>query len=373
MEVKLVKRPLKTGRISLVLEYYMGYKQTANGGIRPIRRYETLRYFLYSNPHTKIEREHNRVNLEMAEQVRAKRLLERQNRQYGFSFRESARCNLVEYVEALIESRRDSPGNWGNWKGMLKHLVGYAGYDTTFEMVDRQFVEGFKGWLATKAKTKCGVPLSSSSQNSYFLKFKAAMNRAVEDGILSLSPAASVKPIYIEDTHREYLSFEELQRLVKTECRYPVLKRAFLFSCLTGMRWSDVDKLTWGEVQQYENGVKIVFRQKKTRGLEYMYITEQAMKFMGKRGRHDDRVFEGLKYSAWYNTALMDWCIEAGIMKHITFHCARHTFAVLQLSLGTEIYTVSKLLGHRELKTTQVYARIVDEKKREAVNKIPKL
>lgn len=67
------------------------------------------------------------------------------------------------------------------------------------------------------------------------------------------------------------------------------------------------------------------------------------------------------------------WCLKAGITKHITFHCGRHTFAVLQLSLGTEIYTVSKLLGHRELKTTQVYAQIMDAKKREAVNRIPEL
>jgi hypothetical protein len=63
--------------------------------------------------------------------------------------------------------------------------------------------------------------------------------------------------------------------------------------------------------------------------------------------------------------------MRAGITKDITFHCARHTFAVLQLTLGTEIFTLSKLLGHSELKTTQIYAKIIDEKKREAVNKIP--
>jgi len=97
------------------------------------------------------------------------------------------------------------------------------------------------------------------------------------------------------------------------------------------------------------------------------------VRYMGPRGRADERVFSGLKYSAWHNLALREWCMKAGITKHITFHCGRHTFAVLQLSLGTEIYTLSKLLGHRELKTTQVYAQIMDEKKREAVNRIPEL
>ena len=122
-----------------------------------------------------------------------------------------------------------------------------------------------------------------------------------------------------------------------------------------------------------DGGTRIVFRQKKTKGLEYLDITGQAVRYMGQRGKADERVFAGLKYSAWHNLALREWCLKAGITKHITFHCGRHTFAVLQLSLGTEIYTVSKLLGHRELKTTQVYAQIMDEKKREAVNRIPEL
>ena len=240
-------------------------------------------------------------------------------------------------------------------------------------MVDKKFVEGFKTYLAKQAKTKSNTALSTNSQSSYFLKLKAALNRAVEEGIIPHSPAMSVKPAHIEDVHREYLTFDELQRLAKTECPYPVLKDAFLFSCLTGMRWSDINKLTWAEVQEFDGGTRIVFRQKKTKGLEYLDIAGQAVRYMGQRGKADERVFAGLKYSAWHNLALREWCLKAGITKHITFHCGRHTFAVLQLSLGTEIYTVSKLLGHRELKTTQVYAQIMDAKKREAVNRIPEL
>ena len=97
------------------------------------------------------------------------------------------------------------------------------------------------------------------------------------------------------------------------------------------------------------------------------------MRYMGPRGKADEREKQNKKIAAWHNLALREWCMKAGITKHITFHCGRHTFAVLQLSLGTEIYTLSKLLGHRELKTTQVYAQIMDEKKREAVNRIPEL
>lgn len=373
MEIKLIKRKLKTGRTSLVLEYYMGYSVAANGTTRPQRKFETLEYYLYTDPKNKLERDHNKVNLEMAEKVKAKRLLAEQNEQYGFAVKYKIRTNLVEYIKGLIEQRKESPGNWGNWDSALKHLIAYAGTNTTLEMVDKKFVEGFKTYLAKQAKTKSGTALSTNSQSSYFLKLKAALNQAVEDGIIPHSPAMSVKPAHVEDVHREYLTFDELQRLAKTECPYPVLKDAFLFSCLTGMRWSDINKLTWAEVQEFDGGTRIVFRQKKTKGLEYLDITGQAVRYMGQRGKADKRVFAGLKYSAWHNLALREWCLKAGITKHITFHCGRHTFAVLQLSLGTEIYTVSKLLGHRELKTTQVYAQIMDAKKREAVNRIPEL
>lgn len=374
MEIKIRQKPQRsTGKTSLVLEYYYGYTRDDEGRIKHRRKFETLEYYLYTDPKNKLERDHNKVNLEMAEKVKAKRLLAEQNEQYGFAVKYKIRTNLVEYIKGLIEQRKESPGNWGNWDSALKHLVAYAGTNTTFEMVDKKFVEGFKTYLAKQAKTKSNTALSTNSQSSYFLKLKAALNQAVEDGIIPHSPAMSVKPAHVEDVHREYLTFDELQRLAKTECPYPVLKDAFLFSCLTGMRWSDINKLTWAEVQEFDGGTRIVFRQKKTKGLEYLDITDQAVRYMGQRGKPDERVFTGLKYSAWHNLALREWCLKAGITKHITFHCGRHTFAVLQLSLGTEIYTVSKLLGHRELKTTQVYAQIMDAKKREAVNRIPEL
>ncbi|MDR2891356.1 MAG: site-specific integrase, partial [Alistipes sp.] len=237
MEIKLIKRKLKTGRTSLVLEYYSGYSLGENGTTKAKRKFETLEYFLHTNPKDKAERDHNKVNLEMAGKVKAKRLLAHQNTQYGFSVEYKIRTNLVEYIERLIDERKASPGNWGNWDSALKHFVTYAGTETTFEMVDKPFVEGFKKHLAKEAKTKSNTPLSASSQSSYFLKLKAALNQAVDDGIIPHSPASAVKPAKIEEAHREYLTFEELQRLLKARCKYPILKDAFIFSCLTGMRW----------------------------------------------------------------------------------------------------------------------------------------
>ena len=205
MEIKIRQKPQRsTGKTSLVLEYYYGYTRDDEGRIKHRRKFETLEYYLYTDPKNKLERDHNKVNLEMAEKVKAKRLLAEQNEQYGFAVKYKIRTNLVEYIKGLIEQRKESPGNWGNWDSALKHLVAYAGTNTTFEMVDKKFVEGFKTYLAKQAKTKSNTALSTNSQSSYFLKLKAALNRAVEEGIIPHSPAMSVKPAHIEDVHREY-------------------------------------------------------------------------------------------------------------------------------------------------------------------------
>jgi len=162
-----------------------------------------------------------------------------------------------------------------------------------------------------------------------------------------------------------------LQAVAQAECDIPQLKTAFLFSCLTGLRWSDINKMVWSEIQHSnEMGHYIRFRQKKTKGAETQPISEQAFGLLAEREEPEERVFKGLKYSAWHNQKLQLWVMRAGITKTITFHCARHTYATLQLTMGTDIYTVSKLLGHRELKTTQIYAKVIDKKKQEAANKI---
>ena len=118
-------------------------------------------------------------------------------------------------------------------------------------------------------------------------------------------------------------------------------------------------------------GSRIIFRQKKTDGLEYLYISDQARQLLGIRSAQKERVFRGLKYGVGYNMEILRWCMRAGVNKHITFHCARHTNAVLMLENGADIYTVSKRLGHREIRTTEIYTRIIDEKMRQAADLIP--
>ena len=202
---------------------------------------------------------------------------------------------------------------------------------------------------------------------------RAVLREAYAEGYLNVDVVKSVKGFSQGESKREYLTHSELQALSETTCKYPILKKAFIFSCLTGLRWSDINKLKWSEVRYEEEFYRIIFRQKKTEGLEYLYISLQARELLGEEGHTNDKVFKGLKYGAHFNAEILKWCMRTGISKHITFHSARHTNAVLLLENGADIYTVSKRLGHKEIRTTQIYAKIIDVKMKEAANSIPDL
>ena len=363
------RKQTKKGTISLYLEIYKGYAETKDGKRKPIRDYEYLDLYLIDKPSNPIDKQQNKENLKLAESIKAKRELEIKNGTYGFTNEFKKQTNFIEYFRNLV-NKKETKGNLGNWYSTQIHLENYAGSNVTFKDIDLQFAEGFKEYL-NKAKRKDGKPLANNSRASYFAKFRAALNEAVKEKIIYGNPAVETGNYKTIESQREYLTLDELRKLAQTECRYDVLKRAFLFSCLTGLRWSDINNLKWNDVQQITNSFRIHFKQQKTKGQQYLDINQQARELMQGIGKPDERVFIGLNYSSYMNVALQMWILKAGITKQITFHCARHTFAVLQLTLGTEIYTLSKMLGHSELKTTQIYAKIVDEKIKEAVNKIP--
>ena len=154
-----------------------------------------------------------------------------------------------------------------------------------------------------------------------------------------------------------------MNALAETPCEKDVLKRAAIFSALTGLRHSDIQKLRWKEISLEDGMAKLHFTQKKTKAVEYMPISQQAFQLCGEPRRPQQLVFEDLTDITWISRPLKKWVELAGIKKNITFHCFRHTFATLQLASGTDIYTVSKMLGHTNVKTTEIYAKVIDEKK----------
>jgi integrase len=187
---------------------------------------------------------------------------------------------------------------------------------------------------------------------------------------LTVDLSAKIKGIQEQETRREFLTVEELNTLAVTPCEQDTMKRAALFSALTGLRHCDIQKMRWKEIQIDGNQARLNFTQQKTKGVEYMPISEQALQLCGELGKPEQLVFEDLPDPSWISKPLERWIKAAGITKKITFHCFRHTFATLQLSNGTDIYTVSKMLGHTNVKTTQIYAKVVDEKKNKAAQAI---
>lgn len=372
MKVHLRKRKqTKDGSISLYLEIYKGTNSTPDGKVKNLRDYEYLNIYLIDKPKTPTEKQSNKDNLLLAESIKAKRELEIKNGLYGFTNEFKQSTNFIDYFTDQMEKRKQSEGNYGNWDSTLKQLIKFAGTKVSFREIDQTFCENFRDFLIMTAKKKSGQPLSSSSVSSYFNKFRACLKEAVKKKIILSNPATGVSNPKVIESIIEYLTLDEIKAIVNAECKSPILKRAFLFSCLTGLRWIDINKLKWSMIQNTNEGWRYTFHQQKTKGLQYLDISDQAAIYLGEPGDPNQRVFTGLKYSSYMNAVILEWMMKAGITKHITFHCARHSFSVLQMTLGTEIFTLSKLLGHSQLKTTLIYAKIIDEKKREAVNKIP--
>lgn len=387
IKVKLRQKPLKNGRQqSLYLDFYPAIIDPKTG--KPTRR-EFLGLYIIAetekdslgrikkislNPLDKV---HNKETLQLAEQIRQKREnnVNKPEIYTGYEkeqirLKEIAEIDFVQYFRKLADKRKAS--NHDNWISAYNYLMAFTGGSLPFGSLNEKFCGDFREYLLnTQSLKRTKEKLSQNSAFSYFNKFKASLKQAYKDGLLQTDLNRRVEPIKPGESQRNFLTLEELNKLVKTDCKDPVMKRAALFAALTGLRFSDIQKLVWGEIENIKgSGYIIRFRQQKTKGLETLPVSNQAIELLGKKGTAESRVFEGLKYSAYANKHLAHWIGAAGITKDITFHCFRHTFATLQLSNGTDIYTVSKMLGHRDLKTTQIYTKVIDQNKRAAAERI---
>lgn len=287
---------------------------------------------------------------------------------------ERSKCDFIKYFEDLKDKRHQNSSksirvNWEREVALMKMFT--EGKPMIFSNIDMNLLEDYKNFLinAPQGGSKKGT-ITRNTASTYFSIFKAGLHQAFIDGYLTVDIAAKAKNIAYSDKQREYLTIEELNTLAATPCDRPIMKRASLFSALTGMRHSDIQKLKWKEIIKDGEHYRILFTQQKTKGVQYMPISDQAYQLCGERGEPDRLVFEGLQDPSWINKPLERWIKAAGITKHITFHCFRHTYATLQLTNGTDIYTVSKMLGHTKVTTTQIYAKIVDEKKEQAADTI---
>jgi integrase len=370
MKVFLREKKISKGRKSLYLDFYPPIIHPVTG--KPTRR-EFLDLFVYEKPKGELEREHNKETRIIGDNVKAKRQLEIQAGNYGFFDKSKRKTDFVKYFKELVEKRKTSKGNYDNWLSSYNYFKAFTKGHCLVENLTEKLCNDFREYLLHTPSLQSKKTVKTLSQNaahSYFNKFRAAVKQAYDDKLIQENPVKHVKAIKAAETHREFLTLDELNKLAKTECDPPVLKRLSLFSALSGMRWSDIVALTWGQVHSETDGSYIEYKQRKTKGVETLPISDQAYHLLGVPGKVDEKIFPGIEYSGWISQKLKLWVLSAGIRKTISFHSFRHTFATGQLSAGTDIYTVSKMLGHKNLKTTQVYAKIIDQKKIDAANKI---
>jgi integrase len=376
IKVTLRKKKISKGRLSLYLDFYPAIENIYTG---QMTRREFLGQYIWQSPKTPSERANNKDTIEIAEDIRHKRqnILNKPEVYNEFEKRllhqkRMSEVCTIQYFEKLALKRNGT--NVHNWQSAFLYYKDFLQGDSlSFEQLNESICEDFKEYLLnTPSRKSEKQTLSINSAKSYFDKFKVILKQAYKDGHLQVDLNARLDCIKEEETHREFLDQKELNQLASMRCAIPVVKNAGLFSALTGLRFSDIQQLKWKEVIHIDGqGYYIRFKQQKTGGAEMMPISDDTYNYLGNPGDPDDDVFAGLDYyDCSQNPHFKMWLNDAGITKKFTFHCFRHTFAVLQLMSGTDIYTVSKMLGHRSVKTTMIYAKVVDEMKRSASEKI---
>lgn len=367
IKVKLRKKPISNGRTSLYLDYYPAIPHPDTG--KSTRR-EFLGLYMFNRPKTVADKEQNSETLALAENIRARRQIDSMNGAYGFLSKKSLKTCFVRYCESMASTRNGSTK--AGWRSFMLYLRDFTGGTLLVSDLTVKKCRDFRTYMIQAPSQRNGKPLAANSVVSYFNKFKAALKQAFKDELISTDLNAKVDCIEGEDTQRGFLNLEELQTLLETDLpAFPVLRQAALFSALTGLRYSDIENLIWENVRyDSRSGYSLYFKQQKTKDYEVLPIPEQAIMILGTLSEDSHRVFPGLKYSTHWNNILKQWIREAGIRRLITFHSFRHTYATLQLTYGTDLYTVSKMMGHRSIKPTEIYAKIVDKLKQDAANRI---
>ena len=367
--VRIREKRLNDGNVSLYLDmYYMG-----------ARKKEGLKLYLVPevNAAAKLQ---NRNTLKLAEQIKAERILDIQ--QHGLVNWESVkkgRMTLAAWVEKYTKDENGlTPASMRSKRNAQARVEQYLLYigkpNLALKEVDKDFCKGFIAFLKTCTFNNGKKTLGSTTCRIFMNRLAAALNMAVREGLIDNNPFklldAKEKP-QKKSAMREFLTIEELRQLMATPCRYEIVKKAFLFSCFTGLRYSDMMILKWSEIHTAADGktLYIEHQQVKTKNMVTIPLSNEALKWMPRKSKGDERVFHQLRItSTTVEVVLGEWMQEAGIQKHITYHCSRHTAATLLLTLGADLYTVSKILGHRSIRMTEVYAKIVDKKKIETMN-----
>ena len=371
-------KPLSSGNKTIYLRIPMNDS-------KGIYMYENLKLYLIPENNAASKRQ-NKKTLKIAEAIRIQRTVEYIEGKVTRKDNNKKNILLIDWMAEFAKRKEklgQSKSNAITVSNVRLHLMKYMKRNITMSQVDKNFCEGFLLYLAN-GKTigtdnpKTGQhhekPMAKSTARLYFNTFVTALNEAVRDGIMEDNPANKLKreekrPIRPEGNNRGYLEIEEIKKMVKTSCSNNQVKRAFLFACFCGLRLSDIKDLRWKDIKERKGGYVVSKVQVKTRQEIVVPLSTNALEWMPDKGnaKPEDFVFD-LPSHFTVNRVVKKWAKDAGVTKNVTFHLSRHTFATTLLTLGADIYTTSKLMGHQNIRTTQIYAEVVDKKKEETIN-----
>lgn len=358
MSIHLKQKEGKSGMVSLFIETYKGSYFDENGKRKHIREYEFLKKYLYKNPLSKEEILHNKETLIFANFVLEHRVNEVENNKPILFF---------DYFTNQMEKHRNSDNNYSGWTSTLKHLKLFLNEELLLKDIDESLVQKVRNYFENEATTSSGIQLSNNSKYSYFNKFKQCLRNAAEEGIISNDIVSKVKSFTQESNEKVYLTAEELQKLVDTDCKFLELKRAFIFSCLTGLRVNEIKNLKWKNIEEIKNSddhfeCKLHFNEGSDRRLKYIYINKSVRGILGNAKANDDFVFKDFNYSGTYNSEILRWCSRAKISKSISFRNAIWTHGYLLLVRGADLGFLIYELGYDWLEELQLFNEIENER-----------
>ena len=363
--VRLREKALANGVRSLYLDIYVNGK----------RSYEFLKLYLIpeNNPQAKVQ---NDNTIRAANTIKFNRILEITNNKAGLK-NTSIRAKML--LKDWMENFRKAQEQKGVKDQKLIHNTIHAltAYNINVAMrdVNIEYIVGLTNFLRNEYRSPRGKKLKDYSVINYLGCLRNALNMAVREDVIADNPIMKLSTqdkVKAPESQREFLTIEEVQKLEATDSPYPHIKQAFLFACYTGLRCSDVRSITWGKIVKDGEKFRLHTVMFKTKRPFYIPLSKKAMQWMPDRGNKTDNdlIFERIPVQVNTKLYLQPWLDKAGITKPITFHCSRHTFGTMMLTLGADIYTTSKLLGHTKVEVTQIYAKIINKKKDDAVSLI---
>lgn len=362
---KLRRRKLADGRESLFIDYTAGGRH----------EYEFLRLYLVPETSVKAKRENAKILRQAEEIILAKTENKVDDKAQEAAAKDKSKMPLSEFIALLMDEYKQR-GRSGHLK-LRAARINFETYrpGTRLCDMDKKFCTDYAVWLQSECLTPHGTVIAQSTACSYFWYLGIILSSAWQKGYIKNNPwklLSRHEKIARPESKREFLTLDEVRKLEDTPYKKDNIRRAFLFACYCGLRVGDVSDLHWSDISA--NGgrwfVSVVMR-KNSKPIS-LPLPAKALSWLPERGEPEASVFSMPSHTVM-RKHLQKWAEQAGLDRHLHFHLSRHTYGTMLITAGVDLYTASKMMGHADVRPTQVYAKIIDKKKEEAVSLIDKV